>query len=333
MKKIYIILILLILILGACGLVKQPAKGASDKVIVISSQEMQDTLQSTIDDCFSYGIRTPEFQQYFYTQWQRIKDFEYFSEFKNVIFLVNLADQGRGRNILRSMLPEKKFNLALEDSVHIFSLDDPFAKDQIMLVVAGTDIEQMRSNIKQQKDWIYSKVDKNYIRFASNHIYGQYERRSKTKYLWSQYQWTFRVPDNYKILKEKENFVWLGRSNPYRWISFYWEEGFQTRLMNIDELLKQRNQLGAWYDSVGTDTTTLGFYYTKFNGRDALKMYGLWYHEKETKGGPFASYAFYDEKTNRTFIVDYLLYYPGHRVTNLFRQLDIIVKTFTTEYK
>ncbi|MCF7740411.1 MAG: DUF4837 family protein [Candidatus Marinimicrobia bacterium] len=333
MKKILFAILAMILLLYSCGFVKDPAKGAFDKVIVLANEEMQDTLKNTVDDCFSYGIRTPAFQEFFYTQWEGIGKFETFSEYKNVILIANPSEKGQERNMLKAILPEKNYQLVLQDSLHIFSLEDPFAKDQVMIIIAGSDIEQIRENIKEQKDWIYTKIDKEYIDRVTDYIYKQYENKGDTRHIWKNYAWTFRVPNNYKILEEKKNFIWLGRQNPFRWISFYWEKGFNTDLMSMDGLLEQRNQMGAWYDSVGTDTSALGFYYTTFNGRDALKMYGLWFHKKQTKGGPFASYAFYDEHTDRTFVVDYLIYYPGHRVTNLFRQLDIVVKTFTTRYK
>ena len=321
------------ILLFSCDLAKDPAKGAFDNVIVVATPEMRDTLQKAVDDCFEYGIRTPAFQQFYYTQWKKMKNFEVFSEYKNVILIVNLAERGLGARYLKQIVPEKNYNLAQQDSVHIFSLEDPFATDQVMIIITGKDIEKIRANIKEQKDWIYNKIDQKYIERTKEHLYKQYENKGDTKYIWKKYNWTFRVPNKYKILEERPNFIWLGRMNPFRWISFYWEEGFQTELMHIDGLLEQRNQIGAWYDSVGTDTTALGFYHTKFKGRDALRMYGLWYHEKQTKGGPFATYSFYDEKTDRTYVIDYLIYYPGHRLTNLFRQMDIVAKTFTTDYR
>jgi hypothetical protein len=61
-------------------------------------------------------------------------------------------------------------------------------------------------------------------------------------------------------------------------------------------------------------------------------MYGLWYHNEETKGGPFETYAFYDWRTDRTFVIDMIMFAPGEKVSVTFRTLEIIAKTFTTDY-
>ena len=62
----------------------------------------------------------------------------------------------------------------------------------------------------------------------------------------------------------------------------------------------------------------------------AWRAQGIWetISLKESKGGPFRSYLFYDSKNDRTYHLNYLIHYPGKNKSIYMRQMDIIVKTF-----
>jgi hypothetical protein len=60
-------------------------------------------------------------------------------------------------------------------------------------------------------------------------------------------------------------------------------------------------------------------------------MSGLWYHKKEAKGGPFITYSFYDPETDRTFVIDMILFQPVINSSTLLRQVEIMASTFTTK--
>ena len=46
------------------------------------------------------------------------------------------------------------------------------------------------------------------------------------------------------------------------------------------------------------------------------------------KGGPFQGYLFYDDESDRTFYITYLVYNPGGRKAFYIRQMDLIARTF-----
>ncbi|RKY57329.1 MAG: DUF4837 domain-containing protein, partial [Candidatus Neomarinimicrobiota bacterium] len=43
---------------------------------------------------------------------------------------------------------------------------------------------------------------------------------------------------------------------------------------------------------------------------------------------PFTTYAFYDEPSNRTYVIDMLVYSPGEKTVNYLRQMEIMASTF-----
>ena len=71
-----------------------------------------------------------------------------------------------------------------------------------------------------------------------------------------------------------------------------------------------------------------------YNDYFAWRAQGIWetINIKESKGGPFRSYVFYDEQSNKTFHLNYLIHHPGNDKSIFMRQLDLIVKSFTIEH-
>ena len=134
------------------------------------------------------------------------------------------------------------------------------------------------------------------------------------------------------IIKEypEANFVWLGATGPYRWLSVSWEPGIHSEWLTPNGLFNRRNEIGGLYQEVQTNREYLGHRYTEFNQLQALQMTGVWHHTQEAKGGPFITYAFYDPDSDRSFMIDMLMFAPGEKHSVFLRQLEIMAKTFST---
>jgi len=332
-SKIWLILFGLLVVYSQCSF-KREAIGGSDEIYVLATDEMKEALQVAIDTTFSYGMRTPEFQHYFRTKWQPVESFPNMLHFKNIILLADLKKPNFGYEVIKKLLTPEKLKLVEQDSIHIFAIEDGWAKGQMVILIAGKDIDHIRRNIMEQRGWLFGKFEKKFDEVQSRYLYSQVEPVKLTKYLWKKYGWTMRIQHDYMVIKEapQRKFVWLGRGIPYRWISVTWEDGIQTAWLTPNGLFEKRQQIGTFYGDNLTDKRFLGFNYTRLGQYDALRMYGLWYQEKETRGGPFATYAFYDKHSDRTFIIDILMYAPGEKITIMFRGVEIMAKTFTTNY-
>jgi len=156
MKQNIFILLLSILILSGCSQQKDKSKGPYDVIYVLSDEITKEKVQTSIDTCFSkYGINTPSFQPYFYTKYYSIDKFKVFAKYKNLIVVADLNEDGIGTKIAESLLPESQYNLALTDSVNIFSINDAFARDQIFILIAGKNFEKINKTIFQRKSWLF----------------------------------------------------------------------------------------------------------------------------------------------------------------------------------
>ncbi|MFP4548579.1 MAG: DUF4837 family protein [Fidelibacterota bacterium] len=335
-KNLLFIGIVLTFMLMGCSQQKERPKGSLDVIYVLSSDSTWNKLETAIDTCFSqYGIRTPEFQRFFHVNWYSINKLRVFAHYRNLVVIADLSKKGLGRNLAERILPPDHLELAKQDSVNIFSIDDHYARDQVFLLIAGTDMKKLEQAIIDRKDWIYSKFSKHYRERLKNRFYDNREKKSLARVYYDKYEWLVRIPKKFIPIMDApdSNFVWLGADLPFRWFSVTWEEGMNTKLMTPNGMMEKRQEIGSYYGDVRSDTTFLSHYYTRLNDWDALKMNGLWFSREMAKGGPFLSYAFYDSHTDRTFLLDMLIYDPSfEKLTDYYRELEIMAKTFSTQY-
>ena len=333
MKSIRFASVFLLLILTmSCA--RRSGKGPHNIVYILASEKVKQNLQTTIDTTFSYGMRTPAFEHYFITSWFPMRSINQFISYRNLIVISDITEPGVGRDFAKKVLPEDQYALAEKDSNCIFGQEDYWVDDQVFIMVAGSDYEKMKQCILSQKGWIFGKFEKKFKERQKEFLYHREEQKKVTKNLWAKYRWTFRLQHDWIKIQEypEKNFIWFGRGFPHRWLSFSWEKGVMTEWLTPNGLFEHRNEIGDIYSEIETDTRFLGHRYTDFGGYKALRMSGLWYHEKETKGGPFVTYAFYDSKSDRTFVIDILMFEPSSSISIPFRQVEVMAETFTTSF-
>ncbi|MBN2279480.1 MAG: DUF4837 family protein [Candidatus Marinimicrobia bacterium] len=335
-KKLILILSFLLLLAASCSKTKDRSQGPLDVVYVLSDEDTWKELKPAIDTCFSeYGIMTPEFQPFFHVSWYDIYKLSVFANYRNLVVLADLNHNSYATKLARKILPEESLELAERDSIHVFAINDQFAQDQVFMMMAGSDMKKLSQSIIDSREKIFAKFSKVYKERAKELFYDNREQKGLSRVFWDKYKWIVRIPKKFIILEEApdSNFVWLGASLPYRWFSVTWEEGLNTRLMTPNGMVEKRQMIGDYYDGIKADTTYLTHYYTKLNQWDALKMTGLWFSEKEAKGGPFLSFAFYDDHSDRTFLLDCLIFEPSpDKVTDYYREMEIMCNTFHTQY-
>lgn len=333
-KKLNLLLILIVIALNLSCSRREEARGPEDVIYVLASEDSKAKLGKAIDTTFSYGFRTPEFQKYFTTNWQPLENFKEFVHYKNLIIIADLNSDNLGAQITRVALPPDQYELAESDSIFLFAKKDFWAEGQIFVLIAGKNFDLMERAIHEREDWLYTKFDDKFEERQKEYLFKRYKQKDLAEYLWEHYRWTMRIQHDYMILEEypDKKFVWLGRGFPYRWISVSWAGGVQLDWLTPHGLFKKQNEIWDLYSKIKTDTKFLGTQYCKFKEWDALKMWGLWYHEEEAMGGPFLTYTFYDNKTDRTFAINMLMFAPGEKINVLFRQIEIMAKTFTTTY-
>ncbi|MFQ6674481.1 MAG: DUF4837 family protein, partial [Fidelibacterota bacterium] len=164
------------------------------------------------------------------------------------------------------------------------------------------------------------------------HIFKNMEQKKLSERLLEDYGWTMRIQHDWVMIREQpdKNTVWLGRSFPYRWISVYWVDHPPVKRLDSQVVIQAvRDYPHAVYDNINftpyyerVEKTVLGKW-------DAWRVEGMWEHSKEPKGGPFVSFLFYDDRTDRLYHINLLIHYPGGNKMLLLRQMEVMARTFT----
>ncbi len=146
--------------------------------------------------------------------------------------------------------------------------------------------------------------------------------------------YTFKIPLDYKIvLDDKDNHIlWLASHGIRRWFLVQWEEVDDIPVIDTDWMLNNRDSLGiSLFDSVRVNRDYVSSERIKIGDWVVLKVMGLYEKINEQLGGPYVSFAFYDEKTKRRYFIDGAVFAPGDEKLKYLRTIELMAKSFRTK--
>ena len=329
-----IVVVTAVLIAGSCSY-KPPSTGLENEIVVIASFEDRRFVEPLIDSVFGRVVYTPEAERFFDVVYVDPERFEEYKVRTNVVIAALFSVMDTTADVLvRKILPDNQVDMIRQGEQNIFAKRDFLARDQVFAVLAANSDKELAEAVRVKGRWLFDQFDSGFLERQAEHIYKRMEQKELADDLWQKYGWQMRIQHDYVIIKEQpeRNFIWFGRSFPYRWLSVQWVDHPITKevddQMAIDLIhdypstYYKRVNFTRYYEQIGETT---------FNGRRAWRAEGLWEHKKDVKGGPYVSYIFYDEKTDRIYHINYLIYHPSGRKMLSLRQMDIMSRTFTTD--
>ena len=125
------------------------------------------------------------------------------------------------------------------------------------------------------------------------------------------------IDNNYKIIKNNDNFLWIGRGHPYRWlvlceINSNAVEDYKAEIINVFE----SNLTGM---TIPPNFLNLSF------ERNVKVIRGLYEHFDSDTGGPFFTYIFDNNVNNSVILLSGFVNNPGKKKSNLLLQLETII--------
>ena len=310
---------------------KKASLGADNEIRVICSNEDKDTVQRYLSSVFTDTIFTPEPEPYYYLKFSDPSTYERLkSQAYIIIASTNSNLDNSGFQLIKKILTKDQFNQLQNNNPMIIG-KDVFAKDQLFMILNLENEKKSNKLIQDKKNFIRQKYHDQFLSRQRKFILDGISNTKLEQKLFSKYDWSIKIPWGWELIKElsDSNFVWIGREMPFQWISINWEPGNITS----DELIAG-NYLWSWlpkyYGYIQSSSYKFKLDKTKFNNNYAWRFKGVWETKelKESKGGPFVSYLFYDEKNNLTYHLNYLVHYPGKNKSLYMRQLDLLIKSF-----
>ena len=312
---------------------KSSAGGIENQINVVVSFEDLPKIKSLIDSIFSKGVLTPELEPYFNINYISATDFNKVKYLHHILIvsILEIPDTTADK-LVKNFLPNK--NNQLNTTNNLFSKRDFFAKEQVFSVAFANNINDFKNSIKLNGEWLFNKHLSFYIEQKEKHLFNKREQFDLSRQLLKKYNWNIRIQHDYTVIKEDSlnNFIWLGRAFPFRWLSVSWIDYDSASIFENLDIDQQLHDYSKYYNN---EIIFLSKYrhssIDKIVNFDALKVQGLWEHNKDVKGGPFISYFFYDKFLKKLFHFNLLVHNPGRKKLPSLLQLEIMVKTFSSK--
>ena len=255
----------------------------------------------------------------------------------NMIFVTTLDGTARMKNYFT---PESLQKIRDNPDLFMNKAQNEFAKDQEILQLFSKNEESLLEKINANESIIrnyFNEVEK-------KRLLRKYEtdrsEKGIEKILNSKYGFEMHVPKGFQTAISEEDFIWIrdiqydiDQSIFITWKTYTSEEQFEK-----DRIIQWRNQITKNYIFADPEDTSS---YVKtevehalvnsktisFNEQYGVEVRALW-KNSSFMGGPFISYTFLDQTTNRLYYIEALLYSPNVDQRNLMKQLEAVLWTF-----
>lgn len=329
-RQIFPFALFILLLLWGCQKLKPEARGGDNELVVVVDPENVSAITKVIASIFTDTLYTPQPEPYYRIQYVEPGDFDDIKQSVNVIVgALGTNLESDGVKLMRQLLNKKQYASSIEGNNHLIFARNVFARNQNYLLINGPDLESILQRVTEEGPWLKHQFDALFTERQSKYLFESARQKDLEKELAQKYGWSLNIPWGYTTLRDsaEQGLFWIGREIPYRWLVIHWETG----LVFSDSASVRKFAYSFLPDYLGNIRYTdyrFSMEPTDFNDWAAWKITGLWEHLDEAQGGPSIGYLFYDEKTDQTFFIFTMIFYPGKEKYILLRQVDIIAHSF-----
>ena len=199
----------------------------------------------------------------------------------------------------------------------------------------GRDKASFKKNYSELKGALFKQFNAKYFARLKKEMYELEEQKDQEEYLENNFGYGVRVQHDYFVAHQNpdENYVWLRRMDPDRWLSIWRVDGDES-IITQDSLIILRNRMTTKYysgDVVVANETNLEI--VSFQDKPTYKMTGTWRDDSLVVGGPFRTYIVENKEENAYYLVDIAVMAPTKNKKPYLDQLEVIASTFNFSKK
>ena len=192
-----------------------------------------------------------------------------------------------------------------------------FSKNQLVLHLRSFDYDNLVRENSINFEWIKTQFD---INISENILY-DYNKEEKSEEInqkiKNKFSININIDDSYKVIKEDDSFLWIGRGFPYRWLV-------------INKLKSSNNKdielLKIIFEKKLTSVKIPNLYLKEKKYHSFKKVRGIYEHLDSDTGGPFVSYIYEDKYKNYKLCISGFVNNPGKDKILLLKQLESIIE-------
>ncbi len=331
-KKKSLILLSLIFINICCDS-KRDANGSDNEIRVICSEIDKVNVERFLKLIFNDTLYTPEPEPFYVLKFSSPETYSKLKKQTNVVIAaIDRDSTNSGLKLIKNILPGKQIrDMELNDPIILAK--NVHANHQLFMVINANSYNQLIEFSDKKRDYIKRNFNEQFMVRQSRFLFSKNSINALKDSLLIEFGWSLDLPWGWDIVKKipDSNFVWLGKEMPYQWIGIGWSDGNQ-----VGNELAAGNFIWEWpkkhYKNIHFSDYKFDLKKASKNSLSAWRATGIWetLNLIESKGGPFRSYVYYDNKKDLTYHLNYLIFYPGKSKSIYLRQADMIIKTFKT---
>jgi len=304
------ILIILSILLLSCNQLPD-SKGEFNEIIILSSSIDRAIYYNDINTLFSGYVNTPSEESLYKVKWIDEDKFKYYLSYKNLLF-INLDEPSD--STIDNLVDKFKESY----SMNLFTLNDVYAKNQNLFIFSSKDYISFKSDIENNRDWIIKNIDEKIQSSLNDYIYRNGRNEEIELLLNNHFNINPFIQQDFMVIKDRlieDDFIWVGRGYPYRWLCF-------DKIENITEVdLWKFFKLSV---SEHMPNVMIQEYYKNmsYESEGVVKIQGLYEEKNSDTGGPFILYAKFNTSDNTALLVSGFVNNPGKPKIRLLKELE-----------
>jgi len=324
------------------GDVQLRAEGDMYEIIVFADSNDFLYLEPVLSETFGQEIITPQPERLYTLIREDIENLSRYRRHKNILIVAPLDGTGPTAQYMNAALSEGVKELIMAEDEFVINRYNSNARGQMMMYLTGPTREHIYNNVMDHADRLFFHFHNFALRREMDGVTSErrYAKAELSEQFLEDYRWTMFIQHDYylAINDPEKNFVWLRRATPpdmERWIFIHWIEDAEPHEVTPQFIRETRDELTQKFYRTVDDRAYVRIapeYHElqeiNFKDRYAIKTRGLWRFSDFSGGGPFISYTFYDEDTNRIYMIDGSIFAPRYEKKKLILQVQALLNTF-----
>jgi uncharacterized protein DUF4837 len=317
----------------SCSDYKPLAGGSPIAIKTLVNESLWENIKDDLSKKVEFEIRTPQIEQQFYFSRFDLENYKEFKDDKMILLIATLDGTDAISKFVQNSISDD-IRQKVESGEQIFYYEyDKFAERQTYMLLIANNEQELSDYITENGSQIYQAINNGFLSSQFQQLYHTAEEKEISNEIFEQFGFSFRLPHDYEILEidSVRHIIHLGVARPQRNIIVYWMDGGFNKVIDQDWALRMKYWLMQnLMDKIYIEKSYAKYRTVDWNGVFVNNIRGLWGHPTKLMGGPFTMFYFYDGVTNRTYIIDCMVYAPGQSKAVFLRQMEIVASTFYT---
>jgi hypothetical protein len=348
-----------VLLLGGCeGDYRPRASGPDGEITVIMDSSLWTGApgEALRENVAPWVQTLPVSERYFqlrHLELESERTFNRIKDLKNVIIAAPLSDSSNEASFLQRRFSEDARQAILDGQTAVVSKPDLWRRSQQIYYVATATPQALAETFQNRGTEIRGTFEEVTLDRLEREMYEDGRRSSIEDSLLERHNFTLNVQHDFQIAVDtttaSEGFIWLRRilaETRREFLIYYADDvgpdqitpewiyakrdsltrkhlqGNVQGFVNIDYRRPLETEQISFLDRYGFESRGLWFMAVPAEGDDDLRPVG--------GGGPFINFTFYDQATDRVYMLDGSVYAPDFDKLNFIRHMEVMAHTFRT---